>query len=349
MKWIKIKKIIPSFLATIVISTFFLYLIKNIDYIKVPNSDFFQYLEEGYWYLRFKFPPLGIKGPPLSAILINLASKLFIFSKRPEIFSAHIISIVCATFSLVHIFLIFKKTRPWIGLSTVALLATNKIYITNSLNVTNEIIYTYFLTLIIFLYSKKQYRLTYLFCGIAFLARYEAIVLPIVIFLVDTFTKNKENKKINVIFAIVPIISFLAVLNFHSYGNSIFQNHYIEEMISGKNNIPNRQPIESVLNIIISNPINYSFFINFHPNVYPSLPENMINIVFSVIILILCLTKIISPKNNNTIKIIFLSLITHTAFISLFPNFSIRYMFPVFWIIYLSIIYQKNKIIIIRR
>ena len=56
-----------------------------------------------------------------------------------------------------------------------------------------------------------------------------------------------------------------------------------------------------------------------------------------------CLIKIIPKKNNFTNKIIFLTFLSHTTFISLFPNFSIRYMFPVFWILYLLIIDQKSK------
>jgi hypothetical protein len=341
------KKKIPYLLAGTIILIFSIELFKNTNYVKIPNSDFFQYIYEGHQYLKFKLP-INIGAPPLSPILICFFAKFFGFVEYPELFSAHLINIICSTLTLLNIFLIFKKTKPWIGLFIVTLLATNKIYFINSLNITNEVVYTYFLTLIILSYSKKQYKISYLLSGLTFLVRYEAIVIPIIIFGLEFFKKTKRFKISNLAIAFLPIIIFSIILNFHSEGgNSILQNHYITEIINGKNDIPNLEPTNSLLDVLLSNQVNNFIFTNFHLNNYPTLPNKITNIIFPIIILFLSLIKIFSKNNNTIIKIIFLFMIGHIIFISSFPNFSIRYLFPVFWIIYLTIIDRKNKIITI--
>lgn len=341
----KIAKIIPSIIAIIVILGFLTSLIKNINYVKIPNSDFFQYINEGNQYLKFKLPN-NIGAPPLSPILICFFAKFFTSVEYPELFSAHLINIICSTLILLNIFLIFKKTKPWIGLFTMILLATNKIYFTNSLNITNEVIYTYFVTLIILLYSKKQYKICYLLSGLTFLVRYEAVIIPITIFGLEFFKKTKRFKISNLIIAFLPIIIFSIILNFHSEGgNSIFQNHYITEIIYGKTNIPNPQPKNSLFNILISSTMDDYIFIIFNLKNYPNSPTFIANIIFPIIIGVLSLIEIIPKKNSVINKLIFLFMINHIIFISAFPNFDIRYLFPIIWIIYLIIIDRKNTIV----
>lgn len=344
MNFKKITKIVPLITAIIVIIGFFGSLIKNIDYVKVPNSDFFQYIHEGRQYLRFKLPA-NIGAPPLSPILICLFAKFFTFVEYPELFAAHLINIICSTLTLLNIFLIFKKNKPWVGLFTILLLATNKIYFTNSLNITSEVLYTFLVTLIFLAYSRQKYKLSYLLIGLAFLSRYEAIVIPIAIFSLEFFKKTKRFKISNLLIAFLPIAIFLIILNFHSEGgNSILQNHYITEIIYGKTNVPNPQPKNSLFNILISNTLDNFIFITFNLKNYPNCPNLISNVMFPIIVGILSFIEIFNKKNNILYKIIFLFMISHIIFISLFPNFDMRYLFPVFWIVYLTIINRKNKI-----
>lgn len=341
----KIKKIVPLIIALIVIFGFFYSLIRNINYVKIPNSDFFQYINEGRHYIRFKLPE-NIGAPPLSPILICFFAKFLTFVEYPELFAAHLINIICSTLALLNIFLIFKKNKPWIGLFTIILLASNKIYFTNSLNITSEVLYTFLVTLIFLAYSRQKYKLSYLLIGLAFLSRYEAIVIPIAIFSLEFFKKTKRFKISNLLITFLPIAIFLIILNFHSEGgNSILQNHYITEIIYGKTNVPNPQPKNSLLDIILSNPLDIFIFNNFDLKNYPGTPTLISKILFPIIILLFSFKKIFSKKSSITNKIIFLFLLGHIVFISLFPNFSIRYLFPIFWIIYLTIINRKNKII----
>lgn len=342
----KITKIIPSIIAIIVVLVFFGGLVKNINYVKFPNSDFFQYIDDGYQYLNFKLPD-SIHPPPFAPIIICLVSKLFSNIQIPELFSAHLINIICATLALLNIFLIFSKKRPWFGLLIILLIATNKIYITNSLNITNEVIFAFFFTLTLLLYSKKYYLSSYLLSGLSFFVRYEAIVVVMAIFAVDFFGKNKKIKLIHFLMAIIPIIFWLIILNFHSLGSSIFQNAYINEMVVGINDIPNIQPFNSLIGIVLSNPIDYLLHIVLFPNkpINFTLLIKYSRFIFSSTILIICLKNIFSKKNNNIDKIICLTIPFYLIFTSLFPNFSIRYLFPIFWIVYFVLINRKNRII----
>lgn len=337
-------KYISPILSIIIILIFSVTLFKNLNYVQVPNSDFFEYINEGSQYIKLKLPD-SIEIPPLSPMLICLISKIFRPVEYPQLLTAHLINIICSTLSLANIYLIFnKKNKPWIGLATILLLSTNKIYITTSLNITSEIPYVYLITLTILTYSQKKYKLSYLLSGLAFLFRYEAIVLPIIIFSLEFFKKTKRFKFSNLLIAFLPIILWLIVLNFHNK-EGIFQNHYINEIIAGKNNIPNLQPTNSLLDVIVSNPINYFLYYTFHLKNYPTLPSKITNIIFPAAIFILCLIKIIPKKNSVTNKIIFSTLLAHVLFISVFPNFSPRYLTPILWIIYLTIIDRRNKII----
>lgn len=343
-----LKNKLPYTLAGIFILIFFFGLLKNINYVKLPNSDFFQYIDDGHQYLNFKLPG-SIHPPPFSPILICLLSKLFPHLQYPELFSAHLINIICASLSLLSIFLIFSKTKPWLGLAVITLTATNKIYITNSLNITNEVIFAFFLSLILLTYSRKHYYLSYFLSGFSFLIRYEAIIIPLAIFAIEFFNKKKKIRPSHLAITFTPIFIWLIILNFHSLGRSIFQNAYINEMIVGKNDIPNPEPFRSLLNIVLSNPIEYLIHVVLFPNKkfnFQPIIQNS-KLIFSTIILILCLIQVFSKNKNKTKKIIYLIFPFYLIFTTLFPNFSIRYLFPVFWILYLVIISQKNKLITI--
>lgn len=348
MNLMKIKNNAPSIIAAIIIFTFFIGLLRNIDYVKFPNSDFFQYIGDGYQYLNFQLPH-SIHPPPFGPIIICLISKLFTNIEYPELFSAHIINIICATLTLFNIFLIFSKKRPWLGLLIILLTATNKVFITNSLNTTNEVIFSYFLTLTLLLYSKKYYKLSYFLSGISFFVRYEAIIIPIAIFITDFFNKSKKNKFSHLVIAFIPIFFWLTILNFHSLGKSIFQNAYISEITVGINNIPNLQPFNSLLEIIPSNSIEYLLYNIYFPGKQIDFNQliQISKIIFSTTILIICFKNIFSKNKHKIDKIIYLIIPFYLIFTALFPNFNIRYLFPTFWIIYFVLINRKNKIITI--
>lgn len=321
---------------------FFITLCKNINHFPVPNGDVFQYMYDGYQYVNFKLPS-NIHPPPFVPFLICFIAKIFKQVEYPELFSAYSINFIASTLILFNIFLLLKKKSPILALVTVILLATNKIYFFTIINLTNEIVYGYFLTLALLLYQKKHYKITYLLSGLLFLIRYESLVVQLSIFIVEYFYNRKQFKIKNVLISFTPVIIWLIILNFHSSGSSIFQNVYFSEIYYGLKNIPNLNVFKSLADIIFFNPLINLTYPLFGYNKYNLFLSNNVYLILSISILFLFLSNFFKKNNNNLEKIIYLILILHLLFIAAFPQFCIRYLASVIWIIYLLIIDRNNK------
>lgn len=208
---------------------------------------------------------------------------------------------------------------------------------------TNEIIYGYFLTLTLLLYQKKPKWSVYLLSGLLFLIRYESIVFPIAIFIVEYFFNKKQFKVKNLIIAFSPILIWFVILNFHSTGCSLIQNSYINEMIIGFKKIPNFKPLSELVDVIVFYPINLIYFSLVGPINFNTIPNTIISYLFPISILLLFLISFFKSKNSHVIKIIYLTMIFHIIFLTLFPNYAIRYQIPIIWILYLLIINRHNQ------
>ncbi|MFA5025576.1 MAG: hypothetical protein WC503_03665 [Candidatus Shapirobacteria bacterium] len=197
------------------------------------------------------------------------------------------------------------------------------------MDVTNEVIYVFFLTLSLILYHYSKKPFVYLFFGLLFLLRYESVVIPISVFIVEYYSKKPTIKIKNVLFSFIPIIIWLIVLNFHSrIGNSILGNAYIQEIFNGFKNIPNLSFFTHLIEIITFD------------STYP----NYQNTIFYLITIGLCLYGIANPKSKSLTKIIYLIYILNFLFISIFPNFAIRYYVPVIWITYFILANHKSRV-----
>lgn len=326
----------------IIMTLFFLNLCKNINHFPIPNGDVFQYIYDGRQYVNFKLPS-NIHPPPFAPFLICLVAKIFSHTEYPELFSAYTLNFVASTLILFNVFSLLEKKSPLLSLTTVFLLATNKIYFLTSLNLTNEIIYGYFLTLTLLLYQKKSFPVAYLLSGLLFLIRYESLVFPISLFVVEFFYHKTQFKIKNVFLTLTPIILWLIILNFHSYGTSILQNTYFFEISQGIHNIPNLNVFKSLIDIILFNPlINFTYPL-FGYSQYNLFFSNHTYLVFTTIIFILFLTSFLKKKTSHTEKIIYLTLIFHLLFITVFPQFCLRYLTPLIWMIYFLIINRRHK------
>jgi len=322
--------------------SFLITLYKNINHFPIPNGDVFQYIYDGRQYINFKLPS-SIHPPPFVPFLICLVAKIFKHVEYPELFSAYTINFIATTLILLNVFLLLYKKTPFLALSTVFLLATNKIYFLTSINLTNEIVYGFFLTLTLLLYQKKHYNIAYLLSGFLFLIRYESIVFQISIFTIEFFYNKKQFKIKNFIIAFVPVIIWLVILNFHSVGNSIFQNVYFSEIYYGIKNIPNLNVFKSLADIIMFNPFASFSYRLFGENKYNIFFSNKIDIIISIIIFFLLILTLFRKKNTNINRIVYLTLFFQLIFIAAFPQFCIRYLASVIWIIYLLIIDRSNK------
>lgn len=264
-------------------------------------------------------------------MITSLAKIISPLTTYPEIVAVHIINITSATLTLICIYLLISKLiSPFFAFLLTVLVATNQINVVYSLDVNNEIIYTFFLVLSLLLYHHQKKSLTYLLFGLLFFLRYESIAIPISVFIIEYYSKKPKLKTKNILLTFIPIIFWLIILNFHGkVGASLFDNAYLEEILNGLKRLPNTSAFTALIEIITAN--GYQLILSSQ--------------IFFLITLILSFIGIINTNLKPIIRIAYLIFIFHLLFLFAFPNFSIRYLIPVLWILYLIIANQKSKII----
>lgn len=319
------------FILTIAISTFFwrhTWEKRNIQ--AIPNPDIFQYIGDGYQYLSFKLPA-SIHPPPLAPIMIvSVAKVISKYTTYPEVAAAHLINISLSSLAIILIYLLVATfTTPFRAFLLSLLVATNQIYILYSQDITNEVSYTFFLVLSLYLYKYFKHPVTYFFIGFIFLLRYESIVLPIAIFIVEYFSKKRQLKLKNIFYSFLPIVSWLVILHFHSKGGSLVENAYLVEIWNGLKNIPNLLSFTSLVEIMTFD---------------KSYPSNL-NYLFGVVTVYLCYRGATKKTTPIIAKISYLVFGFHLLFLYVFPNFAVRYYIPIIWITYLIITYHKSTFI----
>ncbi len=316
---LKIQKYISPTYIILLCLFFWIYLWFNRNHYTIPNPDIFQYIYEGSHYLRGTFPP-SIHAPPASPFFINLLATFLQSFPEPELLSAHILNITTATANLAVIFFILRPLSSLLAYAVPFLLATNKIYFLNSVNVTNEVIYSLFFSLVILFYQRKKYHLAYLIAGISFLIRYEAITLLLGLIIVDLYYKNP----LHLIFrrsllALITILPWVFILNAHSTGTNIIQNAYLVEIYNGLTNLPNWRPFITLNELIIINP-NYNF--DFGPT-------------FLYVFLFTISFYLLKSTTQPSVRLAYILALLHLTFLIIFPNFALRYLLPIIWVIYL--------------
>lgn len=265
-------------------------------------------------------------------MITSLAKVLSSFVIYPEIAAVKLINITLSSLTLITIYILISSIiSPLFSFLLVLLVATNQINLLYSVDVTNEIIYSFFLTLSLIIYHYKKKSYVYLLFGLLFLLRYESIVIPISVFIVEHYSKKPSLKLKNILFSFIPIFLWLVILNFHSrVGNSILGNAYIEEIFNGLKKLPNLLNYYSLIDLIT------------FESSYPLQNQNQF---FSFVILTLTAYGIVNPKSKPIQKIIYFVFFLHQLFLFAFPNFAIRYNTPMIWILYLILCNHKSKFI----
>ncbi|MFA5894635.1 MAG: hypothetical protein WC851_02575 [Candidatus Shapirobacteria bacterium] len=320
------------FILTLAISLFYwlhLWSLRNVQ--AIPNPDIFQYVEDGYQYLSFRLP-VSIHPPPLAPIFITSVAKIIApYTVYPEIAAVHLINITSSTLLLVCIYIIGQFfIHPLFAFLLTCLVATNQLYILYSLGVTSEIIYAFLLGISLIYYHRSQEPLSYLLFGLLFLLRYESIVVPISVFLIEYFYNKKQFKVSNLIISFSPIVLWLLVLNYHSYGNSLIDNAYLIEIWQNYKKIPNLLSFQSLIEIVTFEP---SFFTPFR------------NIFVYLILSLVVFGAAIRKDTSHLVKISYLIFGFHILFLYLFPNFNVRYYIPIIWIAYLILLNHKSWLV----
>lgn len=315
---------------------FITYSLININYLAVPTSDIFQYINEGNYYSKFKLPPTIHPAPLVPFLISTLTIFTKLFSQYPEITSAHLINIFSSSLLILFVYLIIKKYSNKIALITTILLSTNMFFIASTLNVTNEVLYGLELSIIIYLYQKKRFSLVYLLSSIAFLTRYEAIVIPIAIITTELILNKNKIKIKYLLLYIIPVLLWVYVLTKTSQG-SIFNSPYLLDIKNSGKELININPLTDFSKSILVGPIYY--FVN------PSL-KPIIKIFSTILIFFIIIKSFLNKKTPHIFKISYSILFFQIFSLMFFPYYFPRYLFATFWIIYLSILSINNKIII---
>ena len=264
-------------------------------------------------------------------MITSLARVISPYFPYPEIVAANLINITLSSLSLIIVYLLTSPLiSPFFAFSLALLVATNQINQLYSAGITNDVTYVFFLLFSLYLYLNTKGSFRYLFFGLLFLLRYESIVIPIAIFLVEYTNSRHLLKFKNICLSFIPILIWFLILHFHSRGNSLIDNAYIEEMMNGLTNIPNTLVYSSLIELITFDQnhttLKYSLF-------------------FLIVIFGLLLRTLSIPRTKPVINIIYLIFTFHLTFLSLFPNFAIRYSLPIIWIVYFVIIYHPSRLI----
>lgn len=312
-------------LASIIFLTigFWLYLWSNRHHFTIPDTDIFQYIWEGQHYVELLLPP-SIHAPPLFSFLINFFSTVFgNLVAYPELFFAHLLNITASSLNLLFIYLLLRRHLPLLAAAIPWIVATNKIYILYSLDVPNVIFYIFTITLVFYLYFSGRRRFALTLSGFLFLLRYESLALTLVLLLIHYRFHRPEFRPGLVASALLPMVVWLVVLNFHSTGTNLTQNAYINEIKNGYTTLPNFNPYLHLIDLV-----------SYQPSVFIQR-----NRFFLIIFMTVLSMKLLYYRHLALPATILLFTMIHLLSLAMFPNFAIRNLLPILWPVYFSLLF----------
>lgn len=315
--------IIDCFIVVIIAITA-VFLWNNKNYFAVPDPDIFQYIEDGQQYLRLKLPQ-NIQMPPANAILIGSLTQLLQSHEYPEILSAHIINIVAAIVTMCLLYLLIRSYSRVVGALVLVLLATNPLFIFQSLNVTSEVLFTTVIVLSLLLYRKGHFGSAYIMAGCSFLIRYEGLLLLISMVALDGLRHKNMHKTAQWgLFALVPVCLWFMILNYHNGIGNITGNAYVQEIITYRQRLPQIQIFTRI-------PINLIDYIVWETG--GALRSIGIGLLY---FLTLAGAFILIIRKDATLRLVYLNASLYMVFHVFFPYTPDRYLYPVAWALYLA-------------
>lgn len=233
-----IYSIIISATAYICIFIFSIFLFLNYSYFSVPNTDIFQYIDDGRMFIQLKLPQ-NIQVPPLFSLLISIGARLFHQISNPEIFTAHMINItssiilLCVTYGFLQIY------SSMAALSVLVLLMTNPHFVFSTLDVNTEVFFSTMVVSAFFALQKSHIKIALLLAGISYFIRYEGLLLFLIL-LAFTIPKKKHIYSffITVILILIPVITWFFISTFHNHISTPLGNGYVKEVIEQLHRLP---------------------------------------------------------------------------------------------------------------
>jgi hypothetical protein len=252
------KKII-EFLVFILIIISSIYFLLNIDFMEVPVSDTFQFIEDSQSYARFDLP-YKIHASPANPILIALITPLLEVD-FPAIRAATSISTISIILMLFFFFFFIKShlKNSFLLLPAFIFLIFNSSLFRVVWDGNSDALFGFVALLSLITYEKNK-NLAYMLSAFFILVRYEAVALLAAFFITDLLfyfinQKKKFNKKNilaiyhenwfkSAIKASLIIVFWFLFVHFHSWYNTKGSSHqhgnyYIYEVFSRIDSVPN--------------------------------------------------------------------------------------------------------------
>lgn len=229
---------------------YFAVLFLNIDYLKVPHGDIYQYIDDAKHYAQFKLPWL-IQLQPLTPILIALLEPFFASFAFPYFAAAKFINIAAAAGTLIFTYLLAKKhLHAKVALVIALLYAIHPLTLLAALDITTIGLYIFFVTAALYFLDSNK-KLFMVMTALAFLVRIEGLIL-LAVYAIEQVFKWKKLKntalanKENFVLAIIKdnasalVLLFFAIVltscqTLHNLQHNIpYGNQYLNELSAAK-------------------------------------------------------------------------------------------------------------------
>lgn len=308
-------------------------LISLINPMRHVDPDFFQFLRDSEYYLRFQLPP-SIQSLPANPILIGIFSKL-LANFYTEIEVAFLINAIAmsTTIFLTH-YVLKKTTNPWFAGLTTLFLISNPIVFDSASSNNSEVLFSMFMLIIFFLIWKKRENLVSVLTALGIVIRYESILLFLSFAIIDWIKNRNWKKSLRKVFLFLTLaLPIMLIILSRNNSNSVLSNPFIAEVLQRKEDIPE---LRFISNIPFAFFYNKNYLLN-----KATLLSSLISVFFYLIIFLFIKKSSNSGERLTKTSLIFS--ILWLLFHALFPAYLERYFVPVIFSFIISITILINK------
>lgn len=199
----------------------------NIDFLRVPHGDIYQYINDAKAYRSWQLPHL-IQLQPLFPILMGFLVNIFQKFEFPYFIAAKSINILSAGGLFVLVYLILARhVGKKVATIISVICALHPLSIVLSLDITNIPLYVFLVVISMYLINNRKAFL--ILATLTFMVRVEGIVL----FAIYWFVKRKKSTALTIAIGVMLLLTTIQTI--HNYGNNTpYGNYYLYEVAERK-------------------------------------------------------------------------------------------------------------------
>jgi len=293
-------------------------LFRNINYFEVPETDFFQFLDNAKIYRQLKLPDT-IHASPANPILIAIFGNI-ISIPQSELYIARSFNIVFFCLSMFLLWRIARKYFGYFAFLLLALMLSNPISYYVSLHPVSETLFTLSVLFVLYLRHRDKMKTAYIISGLSILIRYEAVAMFMAMALIDgVFSKDKKTARRLIFIVAIPIVIWIGMVSLQNPHHTIQGNPFIQELMAAANTLPNNMIFDMK-----------PFFQFIHRDKSINSRVAMIFFIYALIGI-----SLFMKKKERQLLIITLFGIGYLIIHWFFPSYPDRYSFPIIWVVYL--------------